>query len=72
MEKDDHYGKYSEYNERYQVVTEIKGKSNRRGMKTAIGTIVAVIAFASILVTAGFLYRNIKRKKMQEEQAAAK
>jgi hypothetical protein len=66
MEKDDHYGRYQEFNERYHSNVITKGKPDRRGLKAALITVFMIVIAASALVTLGYLYRRIKSKRLKE------
>jgi hypothetical protein len=69
MEKDDHYGRYQEFNERYATKVIDKGKSDRRALKASLIAVFTLVVVISALVTMGYLYRKIKSKKLQDKAA---
>ena len=60
MEKDDHYGRYQEFNERYATKVIDKGKPDRRALKASLIAVFTLVVGISALLTMGYLYRKIK------------
>ena len=69
MAKDDHYGQYNEYDEHTNRQVYIKPKKETRTAKVATASVFVALLVISFIVTAGYLIRKIRRRRMQKEQS---
>jgi ABC-type sugar transport system permease subunit len=64
MSNDQHYGARTEYNELYGVAEVVKARSPK--VKVALATTLTLVFVFAVIVTVFFLFRRIKRKRIQE------